>query len=137
MITAARMRYYAVAAHRAGVPEFWIQDAVQDIAIRVWRTGNDRVMVVRSAAIDAARKYGRYGRSGFDRASVDIDGVVLITDPWDSVDWCIDAKAALTKLRPWQQKALAGWADRKPRNSDQVMRGQARRRLRQLMVGPP
>ena len=131
---AGRMSYYAVAARRAGVPDMWLEDAAQDIALRTWRASNDSVMVVHAAAVDAARKYGRYGRSGYDRAAVDLSAVVVAIDPWSSVDWCVDAKRALAKLLPHQRRSLAGWADPHPHNSEQVMRGQARRALKHLMV---
>jgi hypothetical protein len=51
-----------------GVPEFWLDDAMQDIALATWRDGkpND-VTAIRREAIDAARRYGPYTRRGNKR----------------------------------------------------------------------
>lgn len=62
-----RFRYFRSVAFAVGVPPFWIEDAVQDIALTVWRRGNDRAGTVRSAAIDAVRHYGPRSRAGVRR----------------------------------------------------------------------
>lgn len=46
----------------AGVPRLWLEDAVQDCEVAMWRRGLDKRSAW-SLAIDAARVYGRRNRS--------------------------------------------------------------------------
>ena len=56
--------YYRYMAWVHGVPELWLADAAQDIAVPCWRRGNTNPGTIRSAAIDAARRYGPRNRYG-------------------------------------------------------------------------
>ncbi len=57
-------RYLRTVAKSVGVPEFWLEDAAQDIALATWRDERPPdVLMIRREAIDAARRYGTYGRS--------------------------------------------------------------------------
>lgn len=62
-------RYYAAAARRMGVQPMFVDDAIQEIAIAVWRAPHAPLkQVVRRTAIDCARKYGQRTRHGYQRA---------------------------------------------------------------------
>ncbi len=58
----SRIRYYKAVARSIGVPNLFLSDAAQDIALRVWRAGEETSAIVRHAAVDAARRYGYYNR---------------------------------------------------------------------------
>ena len=66
--------YFLHAAYAHGVQEMWLEDAAQEIALEVWRTGR----LVRWIAIDVARRYGRHSRRGQSRTTVPIDDVELV-----------------------------------------------------------
>lgn len=57
-----RRKYLLKSVLLAGVPPLFAEDAIQDVELRLWRHGRDELIVVRRAAIDAARRYGRRGR---------------------------------------------------------------------------
>jgi RNA polymerase sigma factor (sigma-70 family) len=55
--------YYAAAARRAGVPNIWVEDATQDIAVALWQanvTQKERnlwIAIIRNTSIDCSRHY--------------------------------------------------------------------------------
>ena len=57
-----RLPYYRRVVQSVGVPSMWEEDAIQDIALRVWRAQKDTPTVVRYAAIDSVRRYGSRSR---------------------------------------------------------------------------
>ena len=79
--TEFRFDYYRRAALNAGVPEMFADDAAQDIALRVWRSGRDDVIIVRRGAVDAARRYGERSRSGKDRKTVALENALHLHSP--------------------------------------------------------
>ena len=108
--------YLAVAARRAGVPEMWIDDATQDIALRCWLANDWRKIVVRRAAVDAVRRYGLHNRHGVSRETVEIDNSLPVrSDPYAAVDRALDVMAAWRRLTPAQQRILVRASDSRHR----------------------
>ena len=60
--------YYAKVARQKGVPDMWIEDAVQDMLLQMWLTGDTEEKGIKHRAVDAMRKYGPHkqgGRNGY------------------------------------------------------------------------
>ena len=60
--------YYAKVARSKGVPDMWIEDAVQDMLLHMWLTGDTEEHGIKHRAVDAMRKYGpqkQGGRNGY------------------------------------------------------------------------
>lgn len=73
-------------ARSVGVPEFWIDDATQDMALALWKDGRPHdTTAVRREAIDAARRYGQYSRRRVVRpAFVPLDEALDVEAPGQS-----------------------------------------------------
>src|SRR6185312_6272283 len=67
-------RKYRAIAREVGVPEPFVEDAAQDIAVKLWRyppkTNIYRKRVIRSQALDSLRRYARGGGGVLEDASV-------------------------------------------------------------------
>lgn len=108
-----RQGYYITAARRAGVPRIWLEDAAQDIAIKVWRAGDPPYWrtVARRGAVDAARRYGPVRRTGTARAE---DWAAMPPtaplraqyDPGPAWDAILDLSAAWPRLTAIQRAGL-------------------------------
>lgn len=134
--------YIAAVARRMGVPDMWIEDAVADIELQLWRSGRTSKTAVRQAAIDAARRYGwhnRYGRSRLQ--TVDIAEAYHVSDPED------DFAEVDARLSPIPSRFLEAWRMLTPRNQGILLRSveghpdvshqrvhQIRTKLRRLLV---
>lgn len=124
--------YLRTAARRAGVTDLWLDDAIQDISIRLWLADPavPQITVVRRAAIDAVRRYcgdrrkarkpemvsieaARDQRYGSDLWADDGAGTNEYTEPHVPIDpyACIDdfdeVRRKLDRLTPCQRAALA------------------------------
>lgn len=151
-------RYLAKALRSAGVPNLWIEDAIQDIRILLWQhPDSDALLVIRSGAIDAARRYGRHSRSGVERDCISLEarfgetrvvsGAVgrehvagsnpLPPQLWAHDDYPqrldIDAvNGELARLSPRWREALSNSVNRKHQsNGMEQAATKAKRRLRQ------
>lgn len=124
--------YLATVARRVGVLPFWIDDAVQEMRIALWRHPDNKYpnMVVRSAAIDFHRKQAHFNRRTGTSPGVDCFTAVEETSltegisPLDTfttneppVDDVIDARDAIGRL-PERAKRLLGGFLRGDRQQD-------------------
>lgn len=132
--------YFATAARRAGVPDNWLDEAVQDIAFRVWRAPDvDWRVVVRRAAIDAAREYGWHTRMGGMRLSpLTIDWPYpgyrhpFAHDDYEQVDKAIDMRLAWRKLTANQRRGILATMRGHATNLQQKHASLGRQKLRRL-----
>jgi hypothetical protein len=129
--------YFRTVARAVGVPDFWLDDAVQDMALAVWRQDRiDDPLAIRRRAIDAARRYGATGKNGRHRPKwVPLDAAAQITEwsshPVETMDALRTWWAALT---PRQRAAIRRRLGRRPMtNRDSASASAARRRLRDLL----
>jgi DNA-directed RNA polymerase specialized sigma24 family protein len=138
LTTSNEHRYYRRVAQSVGVPEFWLDDAVQDIVLDLWRRKRrDSPYAVRLSAIDAARRYGPYGRWGSLRplhVPLDDAGDVVSPDHVGSAtrhelrDAVVRAVRGMTRL---EREAFQRRLDRHPMsNADSLRASAARRKLR-------
>ena len=106
--------YLVAAARNAGVPEMWVDDAAQDIAIRIWR-GRTRSasLDIRHGARNARDRYGTFRRRTDQRSDTIRPTTVLLPetietpgDPYAIVDMLIDVRAAIAQLPPRQLEAV-------------------------------
>ena len=128
--------YYATVARSCGVPDFWLEDATQDMALDAWRDGRDDALSIRRRAIDAARRYGTT-RAGITKATVPLTGEGYATaDPHDAVIVRLDLRRALTGLSEANRRVLmrVKRSGRPLTGADMAMRTRARRKLRALMA---
>jgi hypothetical protein len=131
--------YYRAVARAMGVPEFWIEDAAQDIALATWRDGKPGdVLAIRREAIDAARRYGMYARGGRRKlAHVPLEAASQLGEPPDeSFEIMQMVKTVFGSLTPKQRRALRRRIERLPMsNSDSARASAARRKLRKELAG--
>ena len=131
--------YYRAVARAMGVPEFWIEDAAQDIALATWRDGKPGdVLAIRREAIDAARRYGAYARGGKRKPShLPLEAASQVGSPPDESFEVMQAvKNVFGSLTPKQRRALRRRIERLPMsNSDSVRASAARKKLRKELAG--
>ena len=152
-----RFAYYRKAAQNAGVPEMWLDDATQDIAIRCWRGGDDLV-VIRRAAIDAARHYGPHERTSRLNERPAIISLEVLLEATEFIghaaqlgrdtqvlmgrSFCEGMERLVDFQRAWQQlpafqraylRRASYSVDPQRRTSEYLQVYRARQRLRQLM----
>lgn len=91
----------AAMARQVGVPSIWLDDAIQDIQIECWRAGDYRKIVIRRAAIDAARRYGPRNRYGTSRETEPVDGLSLLANdsPEHEAEVAADLAAVLAAIK--------------------------------------
>jgi hypothetical protein len=121
-----------------GVPEFWIEDAAQDIALATWRDGKPGdVLAIRREAIDAARRYGKHSRGKAKPTCVPLDAAAQIGEPPDESFEVMQAmKNVFGSLTPKQRRALRRRIERLPMsNSDSARASAARKKLRKELSG--
>jgi hypothetical protein len=122
-----------------GVPEFWIEDAAQDIALATWRDGKPGdVLAIRREAIDAARRYGTYSRGGRRKlAQVPLEAAAQVGAPPDeSFELMQTVKSLFGSLTLKQRRALRRRIERLPMsNSDSARASAARKKLRRELAG--
>jgi hypothetical protein len=115
------------------VPDFWLEDATQDIAFQVWREGkaND-VLAIRREAIDAARRYGPQGRYGVRPSVVPLETALDVSvSASESQDHWLAVRDAIGTLTPKERRALRRRLLALPMsNGDSARASAARRRLR-------
>jgi len=131
-----RLAYYRRAALNAGVPEFWAEDAAQDMALDAWRDGRDDALSVRRRAVDAARRYGTTSRRGIRKVAVPLAVArCAASDPFVGLIMRLDLIQALARLsaanRASLERACAGL---RMSNAQSARATRARRRLRALLV---
>jgi hypothetical protein len=131
--------YYRAVARAMGVPEFWIEDAAQDIALATWRDGKPGdVLAIRREAIDAARRYGAYARGGKRKPShLPLEAELQVSSPTDECfDFMHAVKYVFLSLTPLQRRALRRRIERLPMsNSDSARASAARKKLRKELAG--
>jgi hypothetical protein len=123
--------YYITAARNAGVPEMWVEDAAQDMALQFWRRGGgDNKAAVRYAAIDMARRYG-LSRHGNDRVYAELDDARYHEAPdlYGVVERMLDVRQAWQRLTSVQRRIIRNSVAGKPDVSHQRVY-QAREHLR-------
>ena len=138
MKTHSRTRYYRAAARAAGVPDFWLDDAAQDIALGAWRDGKEcDALAIRRNAIDAARRYGQRTRRGKRPDSVPLDTVAEAPSPTgdiERVDTHHALRAALPALTAHERHALRRRLAELPMtNAASARATAARRKLRHAL----
>jgi len=132
--------YYRAVARSVGVPEFWLDDATQDIALATWRDGkaNDAT-AIRREAIDAARRYGPYTRRGHKRpVYVSLDAANDVTATFaEALELRAVMSDAFEAMTLRQRRALRRRLENLPMTSlDSAHASAARRKLRaQLRAG--
>jgi len=113
--------YLAEMSRNCGVPEMFIEDAVQEIRVRCWKRNDFRIYAVKKAAIDAGRKYGKRRRSfqkytemiSFEDCEIRVD-----SDFPDRVIRILDAEKAWELLRPcYKRDLILCISDSKPKNN--------------------
>jgi hypothetical protein len=132
-------RYYRAVARSVGVPEFWIEDATQDIALAAWKDGklNDP-LAIRREAIDAARRYGPVSRHGTRRPTlVPLDAIDNVAMPsTEAVELAETMRSAFDVLTIKQRRALRRRLEELPMSSlDSAHASAARRKLRKELAG--
>lgn len=122
----------------------WIEDAIQDVRVALWQQRDSGIydtMIIRSAVIDAARKYGPYSRGCVDRRTLTIE----LFSEWHLPRelWAVDdlstkltiaaVKRELPNLSPRWRKALYNSIRRVHQsNGMEQAASKAKRRLRKL-----
>jgi hypothetical protein len=131
--------YYRAVARSVGVPEFWVEDAAQDIALATWRDGKpDDATAIRREAIDAARRYGPYTRRGNRRPLLlSLDAAAEIGETFaESLELKGAMSQAFGAMTHRQRRALRRRLDKLPMTSlDSAHASAARRKLRQELAG--
>jgi hypothetical protein len=131
--------YYRAVARAMGVPEFWIEDAAQDIALNTWRDGKPGdVLAIRREAIDAARRYGTFARGGKRKlAQVPLEAASQLGEPPDErYELMQTMKSIFISLTPKQRRALRRRIERLPMsNSDSARASAARKKVRKELAG--
>lgn len=123
--------YYAQAARSTGVPEMWIDDAVQDIALKVWQAPDAPwKSVVYYAAVDAARQYGKHSKTHDWIDTIQLTPTAASYSHVEDVIDVIDFRRSLGMLRPREFDVL----ERRMRgqhlgSSDEQYLAEARRQL--------
>lgn len=140
MVTQQRTpRYYRSVARSVGVPEFWLDDAMQDIAFATWRAGKAHdALAIRRSAIDAARRYGPFNRYGGRRpALLPLEAASGMEDGREGTLHLRDEMAsALGTLTTKQRRALRRRLARLPMSSlDSAHATAGRRKLRKALTG--
>lgn len=101
-------RYLAASARRAGVPLQYLEDAVQDIEIGLWRRRRDDVLAVRAEAIDAARRYNR-SRTGKQRNADKVLSELQHDVGREPSYAALELAEAISKVRRRDRAILATW----------------------------
>jgi DNA-directed RNA polymerase specialized sigma24 family protein len=132
--------YYRAVARAVGVPEFWVDDAAQDIALGAWRDGKERdALAIRRNAIDAARRYGPRSRRGVRPEIVSLDASIeppSTTGSIDQAEMRQAVEAALPGLTAQERRALRRRiADLPMTNAASARASAARRKLRRQIFG--
>lgn len=141
-----RLNYISKVVLTMGVPPLWIEDAVQDCEIKLWRAGRDDGIILRRAAIDAARKYGRRSRYGDRPQQEPLDSIhpirsdnegqipqLTVLDSTDIINRMIDIQRIVKEYPPGPGalRALKKYEfGIRTTNSEQVMLYQWRTRIR-------
>jgi hypothetical protein len=132
-------RYFRAVARAVGVPEFWIDDATQDMALAAWKDGKaDDPLAIRREAIDAARRYGPVTRHGRRRpALVSLNAAEhLSVTPGDALELTDAMRSAFDLLTVKQRRALRRRLEALPMSSlDSAHASAARRKLRKELAG--
>lgn len=116
--------YLAKIARSVGILPFWMEDAVQEMLIKLWRAGDEceyPILVARTAAIDFHRKNSHYNRrKGHSpdvhcftaiEARTEEAGVSLLdrfTAREMPIDDVIDCRDSLARLGIRDQRILLG-----------------------------
>ncbi len=134
-----RPAYYRAVARAVGVPEFWLDDATQDIALATWRDGKAHdVTAIRREAIDAARRYGPYTRYGNRRPTfVPLDAAHEMGVPFgERYELRTSLRNALDELTDKQREAIGRRVEQLPMTSlDSAHASAARRKLKKELAG--
>ena len=135
-----RTMYYRAVARAVGVPEFWVDDAAQDIAFDTWRDGKERdALAIRRNAIDAARRYGPRARRGLRPEIVPLDAAASTPSTSGQIDHAEmrhAVEAALPDLTPQERRALRRRIAELPMtNAASARASAARRKLRRQIFG--
>jgi hypothetical protein len=114
------------------VLDAWLDDCVQQLAIRCWRYPNMRLNVmIKQIAIDFFDMHYR------DSLSFDLLDVASRRDEFAAVEARLDANALFAQLRPSELRGICRYVDRDPgksTNTDKVALYKARQHLRELSV---
>jgi hypothetical protein len=136
-----RTLYYRAAARAAGVPDFWLDDAAQDIAFGAWRDGKERdALAIRRKAVDAARKYGPRSRRGTRPVTISLEaaGAASADDLIEQVDVRHALQAAIPGLTAQERLALRRRLAELPMsNAASARASAARRKLRRQLFDQP
>jgi hypothetical protein len=133
-----RPSYYRAVARSVGVPDFWLEDATQDIALATWRDGKEGdVTAIRREAIDAARRYGPYTRRGHRRpVLLPLDAAFEVgSELGDSLELRGAMSAAFGAMTHRQRRAIRRRLENLPMSSlDSAHASAARRKLRKELT---
>jgi hypothetical protein len=133
-----QLTYYRRVARSVGVPEFWLDDAVQDMVLDLWRRKRrDSSYAIRLSAIDAARRYGPYGRWGSTRPLlVSLEHAFGLVTPDEAErirphEFRNAVLRATRRMTDLERKALERRLSKRPMsNADSLRASAARRKLR-------
>jgi hypothetical protein len=130
-----QLTYYRRVARSVGVPEFWLDDAVQDMVLDLWRRKRrDSSYAIRLSAIDAARRYGPYGRWGSARpllVPLEHASDLVTSDEADGIrrdEFRNAVLRAARRMTELERKALGRRLSRRPMSNADSLRASAARR---------
>ena len=120
-----RLNYYAVSVKSLGCPPEWADDAAVDIWVTCWRRRDAGAGTVRSAAIDAVRRYRRWTQPA---------GLSYPPNQERTIDQLVDVRQAISRLTVRDRLAIEMAASGERIRADVWggARYQARRKLREL-----
>lgn len=102
--------YVLATLRRVGVPPMWLEDALQEVRIREWRSENTSKTLLHNWAVDAVRKtpgYNRIAKRFTDEAdSLDAVPPTARSEAYPS-DEMLDAERAINALPLKRRKAFA------------------------------
>lgn len=93
--------WYRRVAQQHGIPEMFVEDAIQEMKLAVWQRRSARY-----AAVDFTRKYGRHERYGNERpVSISLSKIDISNNETHWIDTFLDVQVQFAKL-PRQLKRV-------------------------------
>lgn len=119
--------YLATVARNVGVPEMWVEDAIQELRIAEWQQRR-----LSSAAIDFVRRVGPRSRYGTSREYAYIDGHERLSPDWTATsDALLDLESSFEMLKAGERAALVRfYVGIEPESRDWRLRYFGRQKLR-------
>lgn len=134
--------YLRAVAAQVGVPSAWWDDAVQEMRLGIWKSGNvspaAQKGTARRRAIDFVRWLGGRGpnrRGPYAAARLDINSHTPVRAvPLEAIDRILDLNAALARLTPAARATFRATVDGEPGPLSRGRRGQLRTIIREAVA---